>query len=49
MADAFAENAKSSPLMWGQQGEPMVRSVEAWTEPQRPRVQWMHQGRKDPT
>jgi hypothetical protein len=48
MVDAFVENVKLYQLMWGQQGEPMVRSVEVWAEPQRAHVQWMHQDRRDP-
>ncbi len=43
MVDTFAENAKLYWKMWGPQGEPMIRSIDAWAEMQRAYVQWLRQ------
>ena len=43
MVDTFAENAKSYWRMWGAQGEPVVRGIDAWAEMQRAYVQWLRQ------
>ncbi len=43
MVDTFAENAKSYWRMWGPQGEPIIRGIDAWAEVQRAYVQWLRQ------
>jgi hypothetical protein len=43
MVDTFAENAKLYWKMWGPQGEPMIRGIDAWAEMQRAYVQWLRQ------
>ena len=43
MVNTFAENAKMFWRMWGPQGEPMVRGIEAWAEMQRAYIQWLRQ------
>ena len=39
MVDTFAENAKLYWRMWGAQGEPVIRGIDAWAEMQRAYVQ----------
>ncbi len=41
MVNTFAENAKTYWRLWGPQGEPMVRGIEAWAEMQRAYLQWL--------
>ena len=43
MVDTFAEQAKAYWRLWGLQGEPMVRGIEAWAEMQRASVQLLRQ------
>ncbi len=43
MVDTFAENAKLYWRMWGPQGEPIIRGIDAWAEMQRAYVQWLRQ------
>jgi hypothetical protein len=43
MVNTFAEQAKMVWRMWGPQGEPMVRGIEAWAEMQRAYIQWIRQ------
>jgi hypothetical protein len=43
MVNTFAEQAKMFWRMWGPQGEPMVRGLEAWAEMQRAYIQWLRQ------
>jgi hypothetical protein len=43
MVDTFAENAKLYWRMWGEQGEPIIRGIDAWAEMQRAYVQWLRQ------
>ena len=43
MVDTFAENAKLYWRMWGPQGEPVIRGIDAWAEMQRAYVQWLRQ------
>ena len=43
MVDTFAENAKLYWRMWGPQGEPLIRGIDAWAEMQRAYVQWLRQ------
>ena len=39
MVNTFAQNAKAYWLLWGPQGEPMIRVVDAWVEQQRTYLQ----------
>jgi hypothetical protein len=41
--NTFAENAKAYWRLWGPQGEPMIRVVDAWVEQQRAYLQWLRQ------
>lgn len=41
MANTLAENAKAYWRLWGPQGEPMIRVVDAWVEQQRAYLQWL--------
>jgi hypothetical protein len=41
--DTFAEQAKLYWRMWGPQGEPVIRGIDAWAEMQRAYVQWLRQ------
>jgi len=41
MVNTFAENAKAYWRLWGAQGEPMIRVVDAWVEQQRAYLQWL--------
>jgi hypothetical protein len=41
MVNTFAENAKAYWRLWGPQGEPMIRVVDAWVEQQRAYLQWL--------
>jgi hypothetical protein len=43
MVNTFAENAKAYWRLWGPQGEPMIRVVDAWVEQQRAYLQWLRQ------
>ena len=43
MVDTFAEQAKLYWRMWGPQGEPVIRGIDAWAEMQRAYVQWLRQ------
>jgi hypothetical protein len=43
LVDTFAEQAKSYWQMWGPQGEPMARGVDAWAEMQRANIQLLRQ------
>ena len=43
MVNTFADQSKAYWRMWGPQGEPMVRGVEAWAEMQRAYVQLLRQ------
>jgi hypothetical protein len=43
MVDTFAENAKLYWRMWGPQGEPIIRGIDAWAEMQRAYVEWLRQ------
>ena len=43
MVDTFADQAKAYWRMWGPQGEPMVRGIDAWAEMQRASVQLLRQ------
>ncbi len=43
MVDTFADQAKAYWRMWGPQGEPMVRGIDAWAEMQRASIQLLRQ------
>jgi len=43
MVNTFAENAKAYWQLWGPQGEPMIRVVDAWVEQQRAYLRWLRQ------
>ena len=43
MVNTFAENARAYWRLWGPQGEPMIRVVDAWVEQQRAYLQWLRQ------
>ena len=44
MVNTFAENTRAYWRLWGPQGEPMIRVVDAsWVEQQRAYLQWLRQ------
>ena len=43
MVNTFAESAKAYWRLWGPQGDPMIRVVDAWVEQQRAYLQWLRQ------
>jgi hypothetical protein len=43
--NTFADNAKLYWQMWGLQGEPMVRGIDAWAAMQRAYIQWLRQNK----
>ncbi len=43
MVETFADQAKAYWRMWGPQGEPIIRGIDAWVQMQRAYVEWLRQ------